>query len=100
MKKLIGGLLVIGLLTGCSAEVETGETVAGNVSTHGYQELIENELYYIKYDKDVNFATKYKEFIDNNQHLEVFDTETKPQKGSHNSTSGWYIFTKPKEIKE
>ena len=98
MKKLMIGVLLSTMLVGCGTEVEMVETIADEENVIGYQELIKNELYYIKFDDSVNFATKYKEFTNSNPNLEVFDVEAKQQPRTYNSVEGWYIFTK--EIKE
>ena len=100
MKKLISGVLLSVLLVGCSAETEPSEVAVEGIGINSYQELIKDDLYFIEYDSNINFATKYQEFLKNKNDIEVFDIERKATNGSHNGTGGWYIFTKSKEIKE
>ena len=98
MKKLLVGLLLVGLLTGCGVDVETKQVTVEGANVNGYTELIKGELYYIANEEDVNFATKYNEFLENNSDLEVVDVEGDPKYTQWNTNLGWYIFTK--EIKE
>ena len=98
MKKLLVGLLLVGLLTGCGVDVETKQVAVEGANVNGYTELIKGELYYIANEEDVNFATKYNEFLENNSDLEVVDVEGDPKNTQWNTNLGWYIFTK--KIKE
>ena len=96
MKKLLVGLLMFTLLFGCSVKVETKQVAVEGANANGYTELIKGELYYIANDEDVNFATKYNEFLEDNANLEVVDVEGDPKESQWNRNLGWYIFTKSK----
>lgn len=93
---LIGGL-TLSLVACSNEELQPVADEITPVEVIGFQELIKDELYYIKSNNDIGFPTQYNNFIKTNPHLKLIDVESDPRKSTYNTLNGWYLFVETKE---
>lgn len=98
MKKLLilMSLFLISLLVACGSNNYAPKTT--KVVSVSYVELVKNEMYYVPHRPSTpDLPPAYEKILVDHPDLEVFDVEIDLDDSSHNTVSGYFIFTKEKK---